>query len=1381
MRHAAAIAFLTALMCHTMAGSQAAAISLASDHMALRVDSGTGALVGITAYGRPLLAAATEARSADVSLDGKWLMGNLALEPKLVRVERTQNGSALAVTQRLGPCEIIIEYRMVDSRGRVERTMVLRYTGKSEVKLKGVSFRTLGIAAGPDATLRFPVTYPPNQRRLADVQPGRRLRGSGHFSPLIVQLAPDRSLLFMTDGRVEPTSVWATSQEGTIDVAQSVRALARLKPGSTHRIGPAHMTVIRGDEDAALRHIWTWFDDMGIRVPADRPDWVRDAVLYSFHPGGTIGSRFSDLGGFKVATDRLLPTLPSVGATAVWILPVEDAAPYHPRDYYQFQKGLGTPEEYRALVAKAHGLGLHVIQDIVPHGGTNYYPRAKAHPEWLLQDESGGTLSYWCFDFNWPSWQRYMAGVAAHYVKHYDVDGYRIDACGQSKMPNWNPDIPYARASMALTHGGLGMISSIRGAVKQLKPREGAVLAETQGAPYHAVADMVYDFTWCYGAMPDLLRCHDRGEFVDKITGWLYEQQRAEPRQAVRLRHIESHDSLRSQGWYGVKAMRAIAALSAWIDGVPMIYHGMEVGHRDWLRRIHDVRRVLPELRRGEAVYREVEADPKGVFTCLRRHEGKASLVVVSFLPDPAVAAMRVPKPLVDMAGLRAWDMMAGQPAGADGQTVRLSLEPYGATVIALRPAQPAFPAPGKPAQATMVRSQPAQVRQVGGETLVESGGYEMRIDRATGFISRATGPAGAWLGPMDLFHDTAAAPGLAETAEQVEASLGALAFRRAGAGLRYRITYDLSRWPVVGLSTRITGEGVQRSGLALRLPGPEWSVQSAEGTLRDRVWPRSGPRTPADPFIYWRAQGTGLLWQSLTAPLAPWQPTLGTPGKLALSVRSGCDNVALAQAYARALGPHVLAFQSDPHAASLPAAVGGITLTIAPYTKPAGRPAMEHAGVALRHNSTAWEVRNSHFRVALSRTGGMIDQLWTRGQDPRLVIQDTRLYTDYGLGPKRTGYGAEHDNETGCRVWTEPDQVRLRFHGKLRARHRFDLLRPPVDFYVDYLFTRGPSFRVTWGLRPSRHLGSVRAFMSSLWPVPAVAGLRFSNAGRTLAAGPLDPGRGRTAETKKLPGAAAPDRVELFMRPDLSPQSRLLTVSDIESNAPAALANVFVHEPNLFFAWLDGDPRPCEAQWYEITALVTPGPTDPQPAANPTWLRSQTPAKAAILTDGSFEDSRRGGLVSIRDGKRCPFPGPSAEAWHIPPGGSITAACAKVGRCAARVDNPQGAYALFRQPLALSVFPPGSKVRLSAWVKGEGIVRGDPSWKVGCVRLACYLADGKTRYLSSQELLGTFAWRQVEATHVVPADTVGLSVEVGLNGSTGTLWIDAVEATKVQ
>ena len=568
-----------------------------------------------------------------------WLE-QMKLTRKLVGQNRP-SPDTLELTVTAGPYELVERYKLYADRARLDRSVRLTNRGKDTVKLRGVAFRTEGVTATESGFYRFPCYWPAQSFRFADMQPGRKHRGRGSIAPALAQLSSKQSLLWAGFAD-DPPSVEIMEDKGRFEARQNLSAAGFLRPDQSQEIGFVTMEVLDGDYWTALATMWDWMDSVGLKLPADQPAWVRDAILYSFHPGGTIGSNFKDLGGFEAATNRLLPTLPRLGVNAVWIMPVEYRSPYWPLDYYRFMDGLGDGAQYRQLVAKAHALGFHVLQDLVPHGGSPIAVHNKEHPEFMLHREDGSTLDYWLNDFARLDWQQYIARVAAHYVKDYDVDGYRVDACSGSKEMNWDPAISYARASLATMSGGLGMLRGIRAAVKQLKPEQGALLGEVESTRHEAVTDAVYDFGFCYNLCRQWNRM-DAGPFVAALQDYLEEQKLSEPRGAVRLRHVESHDSLRAQGWYGVRGMRAMYALSAWIDGMPMIYQGMEDGQALALAEINDIRSSRPELSRGEAFYRAVKCDAPGVFTCLRKLGDRATVVVINFNREPVKARLNWP------------------------------------------------------------------------------------------------------------------------------------------------------------------------------------------------------------------------------------------------------------------------------------------------------------------------------------------------------------------------------------------------------------------------------------------------------------------------------------------------------------------------------------------------------------------------------------------------------------------------------------------------------------------------------------------------------------------------------------------------------------------
>ena len=624
-----------------------AAVSSEVKHGALKLtfEETSGRLLRIGFKGDVI--AETTAGAAPVSFatgapgQVRWLE-DMGLRRQLVAFNQPAPG-LIEVTVRFGDFELVERYKLHENTARLDRSATLTYRGSdTTVKLRGLVIRTSGVRAAGDGFYRFPQVWPPASHPFLELTPGTRpRRGGDTIAPLAAQIAPKRTLLWLTYSDDNPS---AGVVEGTrqFDVNQEIQAQGYLKPGVPQEMGFASMIVVEQDYWDALPASQEWMSSTGTRVPKDLAPWAPGAIFYSFHPGGTIGSGWRDLGGFKAATSRLLPSLGRLGVTSLWILPVEFRSPYWPLDYYRFMDGLGTEPEYRELISRIHAMGWQVIQDLVPHGGAPSAVHNQQHPEFMLHREDGSTLTYWLNDFARPDWQDFIAKVVAYYMQKYGVDGYRVDAIGGSKEPNWDPRVPYARASLARLWGGLKMLERIRSTVKGIKPREGAVMAEVQSSRHWAFSDMMFDFS--FGRqLCQAWRREPPAEFVAHLQDSLAEQNMTEPRGANWLRHIESHDMLRSQLWFGVEGMRAMYALSAWIDGVPMIYQGMENGHAFELRRINDIRRSRPELSGGDADYRAVRCDTPGVFTCLRSRGSRQSVVAINFNYDPVEAKLAWP------------------------------------------------------------------------------------------------------------------------------------------------------------------------------------------------------------------------------------------------------------------------------------------------------------------------------------------------------------------------------------------------------------------------------------------------------------------------------------------------------------------------------------------------------------------------------------------------------------------------------------------------------------------------------------------------------------------------------------------------------------------
>ncbi|MEN6496496.1 MAG: hypothetical protein ABFD16_19595, partial [Thermoguttaceae bacterium] len=258
----------------------------------------------------------------------------------------------------------------------------------------------------------------------------------------------------------------------------------------------------------------------------------------------------------------------------------------------------------------------------------------------------------------------------------------------------------------------------------------------------------------------------------------------------------------------------------------------------------------------------------------------------------------------------------------------------------------------------------------------------------------------------------------------------------------------------------------------------------------------------------------------------------------------------------------------------------------------------------------------------------------------------------------------------------------------------------------------------------------------------------------------------GRAWQSKRPQPALVPDRIELR-----AADGPLVQLSELVCGKGGALENVFCDHHSFFLAFNDGEPCDDGRRWRWFSAVLTPGSGAVSPIGkSPEVVRNDV--KDGLLADPGFEESLATRLESLRTGNLLPG-GQTRLAWQMPQGGRIVAQPVHGGAAAAEVENTSGQYLLWRQPLSVSELPAGSRWRVTAWVKGEGIKKGDVGWKVGVVRLAVH--TDRTNYVSCPELVGTFDWKQVAVEFTVPEKLGSLSVEAGLNGATGKMWIDDV------
>lgn len=291
-------------------------------------------------------------------------------------------------------------------------------------------------------------------------------------------------------------------------------------------------------------------------------EWVRDGVVYEIYPRA-----FSQQGNFDGITARL-DNLKELGVTILWLMPIHPigqekkkgtiGSPYAVQDYYAINPDYGTKEDFKRLITQAHRRGMKVIIDIVANH-TSWDSVLMKHPEFYKRDASGKiTYPYDWFDIaalNYESRElrRYMTDMLKYWIREFDLDGFRCDVAGEVPTDFWE---------------------NARVELEKIKP-DIFMLAEAHKAELLLKAfDM--DYSWpVHSALTNVLQGRKQASEI-RVT-WEAEAKEW-PRNSLHLRFSDNHDERRAIARFGEPAALAASALTFTLDGVPLLYNGMEVG-----------------------------------------------------------------------------------------------------------------------------------------------------------------------------------------------------------------------------------------------------------------------------------------------------------------------------------------------------------------------------------------------------------------------------------------------------------------------------------------------------------------------------------------------------------------------------------------------------------------------------------------------------------------------------------------------------------------------------------------------------------------------------------------------------------------------------------
>ena len=313
-----------------------------------------------------------------------------------------------------------------------------------------------------------------------------------------------------------------------------------------------------------------------------------------------------------------------LGITTIWISPItqnpydawgQNVNPdtkfsgyhgYWPIYSTVIDKRFGTEDELRAMLDKAHSSEMNVILDYVANHLHVNSPVLQEHPDWttdLILPDGRENIALWdeqrlttWFDKHIPTLDlereevcEPMTDSALHWVRNFDFDGFRHDACKHIPLNYWRmlchkmksemPDRPLWQ--IGETYGSVELIGSY--------VKTGMIDSQFDFNLYHTSRDVIVDTNRsmrdiayvveeseaAYGShhtMGNITGNHDKPRFIsiaggdmplwgidDKAEGW----------------HREVVVGDMEKGHAGLQLMKAIIAT---VPGVPCIYQGDEYG-----------------------------------------------------------------------------------------------------------------------------------------------------------------------------------------------------------------------------------------------------------------------------------------------------------------------------------------------------------------------------------------------------------------------------------------------------------------------------------------------------------------------------------------------------------------------------------------------------------------------------------------------------------------------------------------------------------------------------------------------------------------------------------------------------------------------------------
>jgi hypothetical protein len=568
-----------------------------------------------------------------------------------------------------------------------------------------------------------------------------------------------------------------------------------------------------------------------------------------------VEARFSNVGGFdRLATQ--VDYLADLGVTAIWLQAVhQHKSPpdpvrggwncYDPRDFSRIDPILGGAEGLQRLTRTFQDRGLHVLGEIVPHGGQSV--QAQALEPWWTRRRDGQPQRNWGgygMDYASPAWQSTMRDAAALLAREAGVVGLRVDVADGSG-PNWGSPRT-AQASFSGLGGAVELLAALKRGLQDGGASAVVLIPEAPNTvEFFALAPAGYDHHGWFlmgREIPALIQ-YPRA-MRNRLRDYFENTRGTLPPGALVLRTLNNHDTVVESGRvhyrYGAGLARALYGVCLMVEGIPMLYQEEEKGSFQALRTLNWARRRIPEFATGTPDYLSVEFAPE-VFACVRLGDQGAA-VGLSNLSGVAIdGVVALPDTVAASDGTGVVDGVTGRTAVVQGGGFPWRLEPYETALI--RIGRPLLPGPAaEDTHGPPVEPKPLEPLRITTEN------NSVRLEYGDLIATFAAGPS----------RDDAGSPFRRLAVERLSPTHVRIDCQMDNASVPPElIVFHAARWRVSGRTALLDDRVLRRS-----YPFPPEANYAWDRTMAWGQGPYGSPYRSVAPV--------GRLWESVLEPLHP-------------------------------------------------------------------------------------------------------------------------------------------------------------------------------------------------------------------------------------------------------------------------------------------------------------------------------------------------------------------------------------------------------------------------------------------------------------------------------------------------------------------------------